>query len=96
MSGTETLSLDLVTLLVFTMPGFFFVWAHGRRKATDYEYFMFSMFWGIILYWIFYRWIPLGVYIPILKDPLAGAIAFSFLALILGGLVSKLTRPFRT
>jgi hypothetical protein len=95
MNGTETLSIDLVTLLVFTMPGFFFVWAHGKRRATEYEYFMFSLFWGVFLYWLFYHWIPLGNYVAALQNPLAGALVFSIIAAILGGLVSKITRLFR-
>ena len=94
MNGTETLSIDLVTLLVFTMPGFFFVWAYGKRRATEYEYFMFSMFWGVVLYWVFYHWIPLGGYVPALKNPLAG-VAFSVIAVILGVLLGKLAQPFR-
>lgn len=95
MNGTESISIDLATLLIFTMPGFFFVWAHGKKKNSDFEYFMFSMFWGVVLYWIFYRWFPVGNYIHTLQNPLAGAIAFSFCALVLGSLLKKLTRPFR-
>ena len=95
MNSTETLSIDLVTLLVFTMPGFFFVWAYGKRHATEYEYFMFSMFWGVILYWTFYHWLPLGTYVPLLKNPLVGAVAFSVIAITMGALLGKLTQPFR-
>jgi len=95
MNGTETLAIDFVTLLVFTMPGFFFVWAYGKRRATEYEYFMFSMFWGVILYWVFYHWIPLGVFIPAVENPLAGAVAFSVLAFMLGSLLGRITHRFR-
>lgn len=95
MNGTETLSIDLVTLLVFTMPGFFFVLPHRKKKDSDFEYFMFSMFWGVVLYWVFYHWIPLGNYVSALQDPLVGAMTFSIIAFVLGVVIEPLTRIFR-
>ena len=52
---------------------------------------MFSMFWGVILYGVFYHLIPLGGYIPILKSPLVGVVVFSFVAMLVGGLLRNWT-----
>lgn len=90
----QNISIDLVTLLLFTMPGFFLIWGFKPNKKSDFEYFIFSMFWGIIIMVLFYQIIPTTSLIPLLNNPLAGAIIFSLLAYEIGFLGRKIKSKF--
>lgn len=82
---TDLISLDLATLLLFTMPGFFFLRAMGYKTSSDLTYFMYSMFWGILLMVFVYRYLlsieKLG---QLIENPYAGAMIFSILAWLVG------------
>lgn len=82
---TDLISLDLATLLLFTMPGFFFLRAMGYKTSSDLTYFMYSMFWGIFLMVFVYKFLfsieKLG---PLVENPYAGAIIFSMVAGLVG------------
>ncbi len=82
---TDVISLDLATLLLFTMPGFFFLRALGYKTSSDLTYFMYSMFWGIILMVFVYKFIfSIEKLSPLLENPYAGAVVLSTAAGLLG------------
>ena len=91
-----TESLNLFTLLLFTMPGFFFLRGMGYKTDSDFIYLVYSMFWGILMMALLYnRIFPLEQLNPLLQDPYAGAIVFSIVAWLLGRLLKflSLVRP---
>jgi hypothetical protein len=49
----QYLTLDIAHLLIFTIPGFFTVWAfnqgRGRKIENEFEYLMFSFSCGFVL-----------------------------------------------
>jgi hypothetical protein len=65
------------------MPGFFFVRTFSKTRKSDFEYLMFSMFWGILLMVLFYKILPVTKFTPLLNNPYAGAVIFSVLAYLL-------------
>lgn len=82
---TEIFSVDLANVLLFTMPGFFFLRAMGYKTESDLTYFMYSMFWGILFMVFVYKLIlPLERIVPLIDNPYAGAIIFSLLAWAVG------------
>lgn len=87
----DPLSIDLVTLLLFTMPGFFFVRAFSQKEKSDFEYLMLSMFWGILLIIFFYKILPAEKFGPLLANPHAGAVVFSVVAMALGLFLKSIT-----
>lgn len=87
MNIPENIPIDLINLLIFTMPGFFFVRAFSKKVRTDFEYLMLSMFWGILIMILFYNILPGTRFIPLLDNPYAGALIFSILSYMLGFLI---------
>ena len=89
----DLISLDLATLLLFTMPGFFFLRALGYKTSSDLTYFMYSMFWGILLMVFVYKLLfsieRLG---PLIENPYAGAVIFSVVAGLVG-LTIRMCKP---
>jgi hypothetical protein len=82
---TDLISLDLATLLLFTMPGFFFLRAMGYKTSSDLTYFMYSMFWGILLMVFIYRYLlSIEKLAQLVENPYAGAVIFSMLAGLVG------------
>lgn len=84
MNFIDNIPVDLFNLLIFTMPGFFFVRAFSNKQRSDFEYLMFSMFWGILLLVFFYHILPIEKFTPILQNPYSGAIALSMCGYVLG------------
>ncbi len=80
---TEIFSIDLVNLFIFTMPGFFLLYGFGVKKETDFEYFMLSMFWGIIIAILYYKILPNMITLWI-ENIYAGGILLSITSFILG------------
>lgn len=81
-------SLDLFHLFLFLMPGFFVVHFYTKAKGTkiesDFEYFMFSMFWGLILFAFFqacFKDADKEKFISIISQPYSAAIVFSILGI---------------
>lgn len=95
MDINNNISIDLVNLLIFTMPGFFFVRAFSKKQKTDFEYLMLSMFWGILLLIVIYNILPTERFIPLFGNPYAGAIVFSILGYLLGIVINLVKRRIR-
>lgn len=92
---TDLISLDLITLLLFTMPGFFFLQATGYKTSSDLTYFMYSMFWGILLMVFVYKYLlSIEEVEKLVKDPYAGAIVFSLFAGFIGFCIRFLKTSF--
>ena len=87
--------IDITTLLIFVMPGFFLVRAISDKKRGDFEYLMLSMFWGIILMAIYYKIYPQDKMLVYLNNPYAGAIIFSISAWAFGWLTKRIAKQFR-
>jgi len=92
----ETIPFDIASLLLFTMPGFFLLWSVGYRAKSDFVFFMFSMFWGIVLMMIFIYKISFVKWMtPLLNNPYAGAVVFSILAYALGSVIKWIKPKFK-
>lgn len=86
---------DLVNLLLFTMPGFFFLRALGYKTESDFAYFMYSMFWGVLLMVFAYnKFFSLEKMVPMIENPYAGAVIFSILAGCIGIAIRMLKPRF--
>lgn len=87
-------------LLIFTIPGFFLVWSYkdfGKsNKISDFEYLMFSLFWGLFMVAIFSSLVKKETIFPLLQNPYAGAITFSLLGIIIGWTGSKVRLKLKT
>lgn len=85
MSGTEALSIDLAALLLFAMPGFFFLRGLGYKTQSDLLFFMKSMFIGILLAFFVYDKVISEEFLPdLLKDPVLGAAVLTPTAWLIG------------
>lgn len=88
-------SLDLVNLLLFTMPGFFFLRAIGYKTNSDLTYFMYSMFWGVLLMAFVYNTIfTIDKIEPLVESPYSGAIIFSIIAWLIGKFLRTIKLKF--
>lgn len=89
----DLLTIDLANILLFTMPGFFFLRALGYKSNSDLAYFVYSMFWGILLMIFMYKLVlPINRLSELVDNPYAGAVILSILAMMIGfGL--RLLRP---
>jgi hypothetical protein len=96
----EQIPLDIVNLLIFTVPGFFLVrsykGASAARKYTDFEYLALSLFWGIIFLAIFSKFFPSEKFNLLIDNPYAGAVAFSVIAMVLGFCAKEVALLFRS
>jgi len=91
----ETVSVDLVNLLLFTMPGFFFLRGVSYKSNSDLTYFVYSMFWGILLMMLFYGLLPAERFIPLLENPYAGAVILSILSGLLGIVIRSIKEKIK-
>lgn len=92
---TDLISLDLATLLLFTMPGFFFLRGMGYKSTSDLAYFMYSMFWGILLMVFVYRYLlSIERLAQLIENPYAGAVIFSMVAGMVGVFIRSIKPKF--
>ena len=96
----EQIPLDVVNLLLFTIPGFFLVrsfkGASKAREFSDFEYLSLSVFWGIIFMATFSQFFPSEKLDLLIRNPYVGTLIFSFMAMVLGSLARKLILEFRS
>jgi hypothetical protein len=79
-------NIDLATILLFAIPGFFFLRGIGYQTDSDLAYFVYSMFWGILMMVFLYPWIlPIEKLTPLLNEPYSGAIILSLIGVGAGG-----------
>lgn len=84
------------------MPGFFLVKVFSKKDRFGFKYSMLSLFWGICLLIFYYKVMPFDKFSLLIQNPLAGAIVFSVLSVILGlvikmfiGFLKKITSGIR-
>lgn len=92
----DVFPIDIFHLLLFTIPGFFIVWSfrkvNGENKINDFEYLMFSVFWGVILLAFFGSQLPKEKLNLILSNPYAGCLIFSIFGIFFGNGIGQLTK----
>ena len=79
----ENIPIDLFNLLIFIMPGFFFLKFFSNKKRSGFEYMILSLFWGIILVVLYYYILPTDKFMALIENPYAAGIAFSLFSVIL-------------
>lgn len=87
---------EIVHLLVFTIPGFFGVWAFRKandsKSINDFEYLMFSVFWGIILLG-FFGWAgEKETFIKAFENIYAACIVFSLFSIFFGSVFGQINK----
>lgn len=82
-------SIEVIHLLIFTIPGFFAVWSYNKAKGkkieSDFEYFMLSFFWGLFIL-AFLGWImPIEKFSLFFENIYSGTLVLSFMSILFGG-----------
>lgn len=99
----ELATNDLYLLFLFTIPGFFvvktFTSVMGRKIESDFEYLMFSMFWGVILMAFMGAILDSEILTDIFSNPLVGMFLLSSTAVLFSYLTAHgilLNHPEKT
>lgn len=81
---------DILQLLLFTIPGFFIVWsfrkASSSESISDFEYLMFSVFWGVVLLGFLGFSVTKETLNSALSNPYTACIVFSTLGIFFGSI----------
>jgi hypothetical protein len=90
----ESINFDIIYVLLFTLPGFFTVWSFRKGSKTknpinDFEYAMFSVFWGIIVFGLFEKIIGDHFY-SMTENPFAFSILVSLLTCFFSYIIGEL------
>lgn len=87
---------EIVQLLIFTIPGFFGVWsfrkANNSKHITDFEYLMFSVFWGIIFLTFLGLAAPKETLIKALTNIYSACIVFSLFSMFFGSIFGQINK----
>jgi hypothetical protein len=75
---------DLITLIIFGIPGFFLLWTYGFKAKNDFILVMYSIFWGTVLMLIFYYALPIKGIPVLIRNPYVGSLLVSVLAVGIG------------
>lgn len=90
----DTFPIETFHLLIFTIPGFFIIWSYrkvrGGNAISDFEYLMFSLFWGLILLIVYASIVDQVTISTVLKNPYATAVSFSLLGSAAGWTTAQL------
>lgn len=95
MNTLENIPTDLFISLIIIMPGFFFVKIFSKKSRSGFEYSILSLFWGICLIILYYSILPKERFVSLIQNPLAGAIIFSILSIILALIIKFFINLFR-
>lgn len=84
------MTLDIFHLLIFTIPGFFAVWSYhkakGKKIESDFEYLVFSFFWGLVILALFGWIIPKEKFDLFFKNIYSGTLILSLINIVLGNI----------
>ena len=90
----ELAQLDLLHLLIFTVPGFFAVWSYhkakGKKIESDFEYAILSLFWGLVIIAILGWIMPREKFLLFFGNIYASALFLSLVYIILGSIIGGL------
>ena len=91
--------IDLLTLLMFTVPGYFVVWSfHKANKSepkSDFERLIFSVFWGVVMLCSYPLLTTAEQLKQLLGNPFATMMVFSFLGVMVGAFGATLVEIYR-
>ncbi len=97
----DIIPIDPVIFLIFVIPGFFFLKTLGIKCNSQFDHFVLSFFWGVLLIVLYYKVIPIEKFNSIIENPYSGAIIFSlltifivFLAKVLINLIKNILNPY--
>jgi hypothetical protein len=85
------MNLEMLHLLIFTIPGFFAVWSYHRAKnkkiESDFEYLILSFFWGLVIMAVL-GWIMPGYKFELFfKNIYSSALVLSLISISLGSII---------
>lgn len=80
----EIFNIDLVAVLIFIMPGYYFLWVSGLKPKEGFAIAVNSLFCGILISFVMNYFYPVEKYSELLNNPLAGAIVLSLWGMVLG------------
>jgi ABC-type spermidine/putrescine transport system permease subunit I len=95
MSLPNDISLDLYHLLIFVLPGFFFFKILFSKRRSDFEIGIYSLFWGICLYFLYSHILPKDKFDYLLQNPYLGAIVFSVASAVFATIIGLSFNYFR-
>ncbi len=91
----ELFNLDLVAILIFIMPGYYFIAFSGLEFKTGFSLAVNSLFFGILLTFVMNYFYPVEKYAQLLSNPLAGAVVLSLWGMVIGFGVRFFTDPVK-
>jgi len=91
----EIFNLDLVAILIFIMPGYFFIAFSGLKINPGFPLAVNSLFFGILLTFVMNYFYPVEKYAQLLNNPLAGAVVLSLWGMVLGFGVRLVIDPIK-
>lgn len=80
----EIFNIDLVAILIFIMPGYYFIAFSGFEFKSPFALAVNSLFFGIMLTFVMYYFYPIEKYNQLFDNPLAGAVVLSLWGMVLG------------
>jgi RsiW-degrading membrane proteinase PrsW (M82 family) len=87
----QRITLDVFHLLIFTIPGFFVVWSYNKAKGkkieSDFEYLVFSFFWGLFILALLGWIMPKEKFDLFFKNIYAATIVLSLINIIFGNIL---------
>lgn len=90
------LFFSLITLIIFGIPGYFFLRTYGFTAKNDLMLAVYSIMWGTILMLIFYYALPLKGLPVFIRNPYVGSLLVSVLALGIGKIAKRVVPKLRS
>jgi hypothetical protein len=91
----EMFNLDFVSVLIFVLPGHYFIAFSGLRIKEGFPIAVNTLFFGIVLAFVMNYFYPVEKYAQLLSNPLAGAVVLSLWGIVLGFGVRLLLDPIK-
>lgn len=83
----EIFDLEMLHLLLFSIPGYFLIVSAGIKINSEFGYFVHSFFWGLLFVVFIYIIVditPLPLEKEILENPYVSMIVFSMFSFLFG------------
>lgn len=91
----EMFNIDLVAILIFIMPGYYFLWVSGLKPKDGFAIAVNSLFCGILISVLINYFYPVEKYAQLLNNPLAGAVVLSLWGMIIGFGIRLIINPIK-
>jgi hypothetical protein len=90
----DAITDELFLLFLFTIPGFFIVWTFqttiDKRIKSDFEYLMFSTFWGVLLIAFMQVVLSEKNYTAFFENIFAGMIVLVFAGILFSWIIAQI------